>query len=228
MKELSVTVPSPDIDITINNNTLANLTERLMTLTLTDNRAFEADRVTLTLDDTDGQLQLPPRGARLRVMIGWRGESLVNKGTYVVDEVAWEGPPDKLIITASSADFREEFNVRREVSWHDVTVKQVVSAIAHRYGLKTQISEILMDIEIDHADQTEESDISFLTRMAEMLGAIATVKTAACYSFCRVAEPGRTEEPCLRSPLPAAAATVTAFALLTVMRIRGSGRTGSI
>ncbi|WP_247180151.1 contractile injection system protein, VgrG/Pvc8 family [Escherichia coli] len=179
MKELSVTVPSPDIDITINNNTLANLTERLMTLTLTDNRAFEADRVTLTLDDTDGQLQLPPRGARLRVMIGWRGESLVNKGTYVVDEVAWEGPPDKLIITASSADFREEFNVRREVSWHDVTVKQVVSAIAHRYGLKAQISDILMDIEIDHADQTEESDISFLTRMAEMLGAIATVKNGS-------------------------------------------------
>ncbi len=179
MKELSVTVPSPDIDITINNNTLANLTERLMTLTLTDNRAFEADRVTLTLDDTDGQLQLPPRGARLRVMIGWRGESLVNKGTYVVDEVAWEGPPDKLIITASSADFREEFNVRREVSWHDVTVKQVVSAIAHRYGLKTQISEILMDIEIDHADQTEESDIAFLTRMAEMLVAIATVKNGS-------------------------------------------------
>ncbi|WP_181875485.1 contractile injection system protein, VgrG/Pvc8 family [Escherichia coli] len=34
-----------------------------------------------------------------------------------------------------------------------------------------------MDIEIDHADQTEESDMSFLTRMAEMLGAITTVKS---------------------------------------------------
>ena len=34
-----------------------------------------------------------------------------------------------------------------------------------------------MDIEIDHADQTEESDTSFLTRMAEMLGAITTVKS---------------------------------------------------
>jgi hypothetical protein len=33
------------------------------------------------------------------------------------------------------------------------------------------ISEALIDIEIDHADQTEESDMSFLTRMAEMLGA---------------------------------------------------------
>ncbi|RRD54876.1 phage late control D family protein, partial [Escherichia coli] len=60
-----------------------NISDRLMSMTLTDNRGFEADRVTLTLDDTDGQLQLPPRGARLRVMIGWRGESLVNKGTYV-------------------------------------------------------------------------------------------------------------------------------------------------
>lgn len=33
-----------------------------------------------------------------------------------------------------------------------------------------------MNIEIDHADQTNESDISFLSRMAEMLGAIATIK----------------------------------------------------
>nr|WP_250114357.1 hypothetical protein [Escherichia coli] len=40
------------------------------------------------------------------------------------------------------------------MSWHDVTVERVVSAIAHRYGLKPQISEMLMDIEIDHADQT--------------------------------------------------------------------------
>ncbi len=71
-----------------------------------------------------------------------------------------------------------------EVSWHDVTVERVVSAIAHRYGLKPQISEMLMDIEIDHADQTEESDMSFLTRMAEMLGAITTVKAVICYSSC--------------------------------------------
>jgi hypothetical protein len=32
------------------------------------------------------------------------------------------------------------------------------------------ISEALIDIEIDHADQTEESDMSFLTRMAETCG----------------------------------------------------------
>lgn len=60
-----------------------------------------------------------------------------------------------------------------------MTIEHVVSAIAHRYGLKAQIRDMLMNIEIDHADQTQESDMSFLTRMAEMLGAIATVKNGA-------------------------------------------------
>jgi phage protein D len=116
------------------------------------------------------------------VSIGWLGEALIYKGLYTVDEVGHSGPPDVIDITAHSADFREEMNVRREVSWHDVTVERVVSAIARRYDLKPMISEALIDIEIDHADQTEESDMSFLTRMAEMLGAIATVKNG-CLLF---------------------------------------------
>ena len=107
------------------------------------------------------------------------GEALIFKGVYIVDEVAHDGPPDRITATARSADFREEFNVKREVSWHDVTVERGVSAIAKRYDLKAQISDILMNVEIDHADQTQESDMSFLTRMAEMLGAIATVKNGS-------------------------------------------------
>lgn len=170
-------VKMPDFDILAEGKTLSGVAERLMSLSLTDNRGFDADQLTITLDDADGQLQLPPRGARLTVLIGWKGEPLTEKGTYIVDEIAHEGPPDRLTVSARSADFRDEFNVKREVSWHDVTVERVVSAIAHRYGLKPQISEMLMDIEIDHADQTEESDMSFLTRMAEMLGAITTVKS---------------------------------------------------
>lgn len=114
--------------------------------------------------------------------IGWLGEALIYKGLYTVDEVGHSGPPDVIDITAHSADFREEMNVRREVSRHDVTVERVVSAIARCYDLKPMISEALNDIEIDHADQTEESDMSFLTRMAEMLGAIATVKNG-CLLF---------------------------------------------
>lgn len=169
----------PAFGILLGGKALTVLDERLISLEMTDNRGFEADELTITVDDSDGKIQLPPRGAELSASLGWRGEALVYKGVFIVDEVAHSGPPDTLAITARSADFRDDFNVKREVSWHDVTVERVVSAIARRYSLKPIISESLMELEIDHADQTQESDMSFLTRMADMLGAIATVKNGS-------------------------------------------------
>lgn len=170
---------SPSFSIKMGDKVLKELADRVLSLSLTDNRGFEADQLTLELDDSAGDVALPGRGVELSLWLGWLGEALIFKGVYTVDEVAHGGPPDRITVTARSADFREEFNVKREVSWHDVTVERVVSAIANRYGLKAQISDILMNIDIDHADQTQESDMSFLTRMAEMLGAIATVKNGS-------------------------------------------------
>lgn len=169
----------PAFNILIGGRTLAVLDEKLISLELTDNRGFNADELTISVDDSEGVIELPPRGAELSVSLGWQGEPLIYKGVYIVDEVSHAGPPDRIEITARSADFRDEFNVKREVSWHDVTVERIVSAIAHRYKLTPVISEQLMGAEIDHADQTQESDMSFLTRMAEILGAIATVKNGS-------------------------------------------------
>ncbi|HBQ0673812.1 TPA: phage late control D family protein [Klebsiella pneumoniae] len=172
----------PAFSILMGGKALTQLDPRIISLELTDNRGFEADELTIVIDDSDGLIELPPRGAELSVSLGWQGEPLVYKGVYTVDEVAHSGPPDRLEITARSADFRDELNVKREVSWHDVTVERIVSAIARRYKLTPVISEQLMNAEIDHADQTQESDMSFLTRMADLLGAIATIKNG-CLLF---------------------------------------------
>ncbi len=179
---LADAVKKPAFSVTLGGREIVELKSRLCSLSLTDNRGFDADQLTLSIDDADGLIVLPPRGAELSVSLGWLGEPLTFKGKYIVDEVSHGGPPDVLGITARSADFRDEFNVKREVSWHDVTVERVISAIARRYDLTPMISELLMDIEIDHADQTDESDMSFLTRMADMLGAITTVKNG-CLLF---------------------------------------------
>lgn len=195
-------VRSPDFSVTLNGQALTTLDARIMSLSLTDNRGFEADQLSLEIDDADGQVMLPPRGTALNFAIGWLGEALISKGVFIVDEVEHSGPPDVVRVTARSADFREEFNVKREVSWHDVALERVVSAIANRYSLKPMISDVLMSIEIDHADQTEESDMSFLTRMAEKLGAISTVKNG-CLLFI---VPGGGYSASGR-PLPSAAIT---------------------
>ncbi|EKN6048900.1 phage late control D family protein [Yersinia enterocolitica] len=168
--------PRPAFDIKIGGKTQTTVNDRLISLTLTDNRGFEADMLELVIDDADQKVALPKRGAQIDIALGWKGEPLVNKGRFTVDEISHSGPPDQLIVTARSADFRDTFNVKLEYSWHDITVGKVVASIASRYDLKAGVSEDLGKIEIDHADQTSESDISFLTRMAEKLGAITTIK----------------------------------------------------
>ncbi|EMC5291613.1 TPA: phage late control D family protein [Klebsiella pneumoniae] len=172
----------PAFNVLIGGKALTVLDKKMISLELTDNRGFNADELTIIVDDSQGDIELPPRGAELSLSLGWQGEPLIYKGIYIVDEIAHSGPPDRIEITARSADFRDEFNIKREVSWHDVTVERIVSAIAHRYKLTPVISEQLMSAEIDHADQTQESDMSFLTRMADILGAIATVKNG-CLLF---------------------------------------------
>lgn len=57
-----------------------NISDRLMSMTLTDNRGFEADQLDIELNDADGQVELPVRGAVLTVYIGWKGFALVCKG----------------------------------------------------------------------------------------------------------------------------------------------------
>ncbi|WP_438364552.1 hypothetical protein [Aeromonas caviae] len=70
----------------------AAIRPRLMSMTITDNRGFTADTIEITLDDSDGQLDMPRRGATLRALIGWQGQALVDKGTYKIDEVEHGGP----------------------------------------------------------------------------------------------------------------------------------------
>ncbi|MGC6017130.1 phage late control D family protein [Providencia rettgeri] len=149
---------------------------RLMSLTMTDNRGFEADQLDIELDDSDGQLALPKRGETLSLHLGWKNEPLIYKGTFTVDEVEHSGVPDKLMIRGRSADFRDTLNVKREQSYHQKSLGDIVRTLAERNKLKAVIDEKLDKIKLAHIDQTNESDGSFLTRVAKSEGAIVAVK----------------------------------------------------
>ncbi|WP_318389667.1 phage late control D family protein [Enterobacter sp.] len=152
------------------------LDERLISLTHTDNRGFEADQLDIELDDADGMMKLPRRGAVLSLAIGWQGEPLYVKGNFTVDEIEHYGAPDRLTIRARSADFRTTLNLKREKSWHKTTVGDVVREIAIRHKLDQAIGDDMAKQPVEHIDQTNESDGSFLMRLAKQYGAIASVK----------------------------------------------------
>lgn len=153
-----------------------NISDRLKSLTLTDNRGFEADQLDIELDDADGRVELPLRGAVLSLSLGWKGFALTDKGSYTVDEVEHRGAPDTVTVRARSADFRGSLNSRREQSWHDTTLGAIVAAIAARNKLGASVAPELAGIKIPHVDQSQESDVKFLTRLAERNGGEVSVK----------------------------------------------------
>ena len=170
-------VLTPAFMLTINSKDITgNISNRLRSLTLTDNRGFEADQLDIELDDADGLVELPIRGAVLTLFLGWKGFALVGKGSFTVDEVEHRGAPDTVTVRARSADFRGTLNSRREESWHDTTLGGVVEAIAARNKLGSSVAPELAKIPLPHVDQSQESDVKFLTRLAERNGGEISVK----------------------------------------------------
>lgn len=169
--------PTPDYQILVNGKDISpKVKTRLMSLRLTDNRGFEADSIEVLLDDADGELAMPPKGATMQVRIGWKGSPLVDKGTYTIDELEHSGPPDAITIRGKSADMRGTLQQSREQSFHQQSVSSIIDVIAARHQLKAKISDNLKMEFIDHIDQANESDANFLSRLAEQFDAIATVK----------------------------------------------------
>lgn len=153
-----------------------NISDRLISLTMTDNRGFEADQLDIELNDADGRVVLPVRGAVLTLFLGWKGSALIGKGSFTVDEVEHRGAPDTVTIRARSADFRGSLNSRREESWHDKTLGMIVETIATRNKLTAAVAPELAKIVIPHIDQSQESDAKFLTRLADRNGGEVSVK----------------------------------------------------
>lgn len=169
--------PKADFSVTLDGRDLTGMIEpRLVNMTLTESRGDEADTLDLVLDDGDGRLALPRTGAVLAVSIGWAGEGLVDKGTFTVDEVGHTGTPDTITITARSASLTHQLGGRKERSWHGKTLGQIVRTIAGEHKLQPVVGKALGVTAVPHIDQTHESDLAFLTRLAKRYDAVMTVK----------------------------------------------------
>lgn len=153
----------------------ARMQKYLNKVRVIDKPGVEADECEIELSDPDGTLNLPKRGVRLQVFLGYDGD-LQDKGTFTIDQVAESGPPDIVTVSGCSADFQGPFKIQREESYNGKTIGAILTTIAKRYDLIPAIEDGLAGILIDHIDQTNESDPNFLTRLGKDYDAIATIK----------------------------------------------------
>lgn len=165
----------PNYFLTINNASALILNNHIMSISLTENRGFDADTLQITVDDSLGNIILPDRNAEIQLSLGF-GMNLVDKGKFIVDAVAHSGPPDVITIGAHSADFKKEFLERKSKLYEAMTLEELVQKIAEQYGYEFAVAESLKEIEIKAKQQADESDANLLTRLAEDYDAVATIK----------------------------------------------------
>lgn len=173
----------PAFDLVVDGKSISgDVVPRLMSLSLTEKRGTDADQLELVLNDSDGKLAIPSAGATITLKLGWldltEGASpqLIDKGTFKVDERGHEGTPDRLTISAKSADLTRAFRSRRTTTWRNTTLGAVLGDVATRNGWQASVAADKAAIAVDHLNQARESDSAFLTRLGRIHDAVATVK----------------------------------------------------
>lgn len=168
---------TPSAELTIDGRRFGTQAmSRIISIGLTDKRGFEADELTIELDDHDGTIAIPKTGSKITLKLGYKETGLVEKGEYLVSEFTASGSPDRLSITARAADLAEALAEQVEKSWHKQTLYQIIETIAKKHKYEYIISKDYQNQKIEHIDQTNESDASFMSRLAEQYDAIATIK----------------------------------------------------
>ena len=107
---------------------------RILGISLTDKRGFEADELTIELSDHDGALAIPDIGDKIQLWLGFKESGLVYKGEYLFAEFTHSGSPDTLSITARAADLAETLAEQKEKSWHKTTLYEIVETVAKTHG----------------------------------------------------------------------------------------------
>lgn len=148
------------------------INDRLLLARTIDKPGVDSDDFELRLDDRDGALTLPARGAKLAVYLGWESDKLTFLGSYTVDEIEVTGPPDTVVIRSKSSDTRSSAKTTRDGSWEGVPLSTIVADIAKRNGW---IPECPVDTLVERIDQLGESDLNFINRLAKLYDCTAKV-----------------------------------------------------
>jgi hypothetical protein len=144
--------------------------DRLLSLSVTDKSGIESDGYQLTLDNRDGKISIPNTGVKISISAGI--EQLYYLGSFTVDSVSESGPVRTLTLSGSSADLTAQLKSHQQANWDNTKLEDVLNTIAVRHKLELALHDRFKAITIEHLDQTGESDLALITRLAKDYNAL--------------------------------------------------------
>lgn len=154
----------------------ALLNQRLISWEHIDAAGFESDQLTLTIDP-EGLEGLPSLGGKIGLMVGYRETEMVDKGQFKVTRLTPTLFPFRLTLVATAAPFSKDdetgFKQRRTASHGPTTLGGLFRELVLQHGFSPRVAPEVSLIKIDHVDQSNETDMGFLTRLAKKYNVIA-------------------------------------------------------
>lgn len=153
----------------------AIVNQRLMSWSRVDASGVQTDQINLVID-TQGQSGLPKEGAVLTWFEGYEG-NLKEKGSFKITRITPTLYPPMLKIIATAAPFQVDdktaFKERKTRTFEAVSFANLFRGVVSAHGFSPRVAADFESDQIGHVDQTDETDVSFLTRLARERGAVA-------------------------------------------------------
>lgn len=166
----------PIVQVTSESKQLANIiNQRLISWKRTDAPGIQTDQITLVID-TQNQDGLPKEGA----ILNWHegvDDTLIDRGVFKITRITPVLFPPTMTIVATAAPFQVEdntrFKERQTKTFENITLADLFRQVVTAHGFSPRVATEYEDELIEHLDQTDETDVAFLTRLARERDAIA-------------------------------------------------------
>ena len=156
--------------------------EYLESIQYDDAEGGESDSLSFTVANAP-VFAIPETGVEVRFWLGYKESGMKFFGTFKVDEVAINLNPATMSVTAKSADFGggSTEKERHDKEWEKVSLADIARKLAAKFGYDAKVD---VDVNYSHVAQTNESDLSFLKRIAGKIGAKLALrdKTVTVYA----------------------------------------------
>ncbi|MFA7085430.1 MAG: contractile injection system protein, VgrG/Pvc8 family [Aliarcobacter sp.] len=158
-----VVVNGKDMTQTINQNASK--------ISFHDEDGTSSDDIRLSVE---GSFRRPAYGDEIKLWIGDEN-AMMFCGTFAVQNSKVSvSNGSKIEISATGVDFSSGTKVKRNKSYENISIKQVVTQIAKKQELKVECD--YDDLYVVHIEQSNESDLHFLKRLASDYNALFAIK----------------------------------------------------
>ena len=134
----------------------------------------ESDTLSFTVANSPA-FAIPARGATVKFWLGWKEGKMKFFGQFTVDEISGNFSAATMTVSAKSAYLCADSTLKQkeDKQWEKISLADLAAKIAAKHGCKAKVS---INTYYSYQAQCNESDMAFLSRLAQEAGGALTIK----------------------------------------------------